>query len=613
MWLLLLLGLPALVGILRWGDRRARARLETLLGARAGEHVEGANPRLHQWRRFLLICCLFWLIVAIARPQWGANEVVVKQKGTDIVIALDISNSMLAEDVPPSRIERAKAELADFLGRLPRGRIGLVLFAGSAFVQCPLTLDYGTAQIFLRMAAPDMLSEQGTAIGSALAAARELLQQGGERQTADAFRAIVLVTDGEDLEGEWEKEVSACRDEGIVVLPVGVGLETGGLIPVLDDKGRPAGFMKDQEGNVVLTRLDLASLEKIAGLSGGTTFRLGADGLAGQRLHSILTGLGERELEERRISAFEERFFWPLILAFGCLLARLLLRPRRRAAPRTAALPAALIGFWLALGSPLLTSDAAAGLPVRPPGAGEADEGRRLFTAEQYEEALRVFETARANNPDDPRLSLAVGEALFRLGRFEEADTEFQRALTLSRSADLRAESLYNGGTSRLAQGDPGGAAELLMQSLRLGPDQLDARHNLELALQQVQQQQQQQQQEQQDQNECQKPDQNQEQQGKQSESEQQEDSQPQESPAGQDQPEQEPPGQESPPPEPEEPQPAQEDEEQSSSQEEKSEEEMSTERALAILRALDRDEEELKRSVEKRLKGGRAKSGKRW
>jgi len=191
-WLFLLLALPVLFLVLRGTDRKAAKRLANMLGKRSNEHIERLNPRLRQWRRFLLFAGLFWLIIAMARPQWGASEVVVSQKGTDLVIALDISNSMLAEDVAPNRISSAKAELGSFLAHLEQSRVGIVLFAGSAFVQCPLTMDYGTAELFLRMADPDMLSEQGTAIAAALSTSRELLIQGSS-PGGDAFRVPELV------------------------------------------------------------------------------------------------------------------------------------------------------------------------------------------------------------------------------------------------------------------------------------------------------------------------------------------------------------------------------------------------------------------------------------
>jgi Ca-activated chloride channel family protein len=640
-WLLLLMGLPFLGALLRWSDRRARRRLRELLGTRAEEHVERDHPRLRQWQRFLLFSCLFWLIVALARPQWGAHDVTVKEKGTDIVIALDISNSMRAEDVPPSRLARAESELSAFLEQLPRGRVGLVMFAGAAFVQCPLTLDYGTAQLFLRMAAPDMISEQGTAIGAALATSRELLKGGGGG--GDAFRAIVLVTDGEDLEGSWEQELEICRREGIVVLPIGVGQETGGLIPVTDDQGRPAGYLKDDEGNVVMTLLDLAALERMAALTGGSLFRLGPTSLVGQRLQDALARLGERELEERRISALEERFVWPLGLACLALLVQMLLRPRRRrvasaeeshlAAPHgLTALPILVVCLTL-LGGPVR-----AGVEIRPPGATTAEQGRQQYAAQHYEEALQAFETARALNPDDPRLSLALGETLYRLERFDEAAVEFQRALALGQSPELKAESLYNAGTCRLAQGDPAGAVELLRRALDLDPSQQDVLHNLELAMRQLQQdsqnqqqgqqqpQQGQQQNQQQDQQQGQQQDQQggqqQRQQGQQQDQQQgqqqdqqqqQQDQQQDQQQTGQDQQQTDqakPEGEEASSPEAGTEQPAAPEaaEEQSVSPEE-----MSKERALGLLRALDRDEEQLKRSVQRRLHGSGAKSGKRW
>jgi len=651
-WLFLLFGLPLLLGLLRVSDRRARHRLRALLGERATDHIEEDNPRLRQWRRFLLLVGIFWLVIALARPQWGAHEVVVKEKGTDIVVALDISNSMMAEDLAPNRLERAKAELANFLSGIPRGRVGLVLFAGSAFVQCPLTMDYGTAQIFLRMAAPDMISEQGTAIAAALATARQLLSGGGGRG-GDTFEAIVLVTDGEDLEGEWEQEVQKCRDDGVVILPVGVGQETGGLIPVTDAQGRAAGFMKDEEGNVVMTRLDLAALERMAVISGGTLFRIGAEGLAGERLHDALGRLGERELEERRISAFEERFIWPLSLALLSLWIRLLLRPRNRKANASShRRPAVGLGLFLVsqqvlvLQLLLLANSPALALDVlRFPGAADAANGRELFTQEKYEEALQAFETARALNPDDPRLSLAVGETLYKLERYEDALREFQRSLVLSESVDLRAESLYNAGTSLLAQGDPAKAAEALLQSLRLDPDQVDALHNLEIAMNLLQQsnssqqgdstedQQTSQQQPEDSSQPTGEGDQKQQrgQQGEDSAEErpqgqttdqqapqpQAEDGAPQEErpqapepPSGQEPEPEEQPAPAQPPPQQHTPPESQESDSRAS---EADPNQMTQDEALRLLRALDHDEEQLKRSVQKRLKGGKAKSGKRW
>jgi Ca-activated chloride channel family protein len=640
-WLWLVPLLPAVWLLFRAADRRAAVRLADLLGPRAAGHVEGDNPRLRSWRRFLFLAGLFWLLLALARPQWGASEVTVTQQGSDIVVALDISNSMLAEDVVPNRMESAKAELGSFLERLENSRVGLVFFAGAAFVQCPLTLDYGTAEIFLKMAGPDMMSEQGTDIGAALEASRELLAKGRGESATGSFQAILLVTDGEDLEGEWKREAEACRDADIRVIPVGVGDEGGGLIPVLDNLGRPAGFLKDEEGNVVTTHMDLSRLQELASIGGGSAFRLGIDGLAGDRLFAELERLGRRDLEDRRISAYQERFVWPLLLAMVCFAVRFLLRSRQGPGPAdgpawrrsrgvgTAVARTLVIGLVIGVAAGQASRAAAS---LAPPELSDMNSGQKLYAEGDYEGALAAFESALVQAPDNPVIGLAVGETLFRLERYEEAADEFDRVLGLTDDPDLRAEALYNRGTAALAAGDPAAAVDRLRESLRIDPAQEDALHNLEVALERLQQQEQQQQQQQ---------DQQQQESHEQDEQEQQDqehqpgDDPQQDQQSGQ-QEQQEPQQQQQEPqqqqPEPEErqqdeqqqqPDPEEQPQDESAGGPQESGEDqeqppvdpegLTKEQQEQILKALDRDEEELKRSVQKRLKGGKAKSGKKW
>jgi Ca-activated chloride channel family protein len=507
-WLFLLTVLPLLWLLWRVGDGRARRALHTLLGPRAAEHVEGERPRLRARRRILLLMAGGALVLALARPQWGAREVTIRERGTDVVIALDISNSMLAEDVAPSRLLQARASLDSFLGRLGRGRVGLVLFAGASFVQCPLTLDHATARLFLGQAAPDMITAQGTGIAQALATARELLERGAGAGVATARRAIILVSDGEDFGGGWEAEAGRCREADVAILAVPVGDPRGGLLPLRDAAGRAAGYLKDDAGQVVLSRADPAVLEQLARITDGAVLPSGPAGLEVDRLRAEVLRLGERDLVERRIAAYAERFIWPLGLALFCLVARelLFLLPRRRPTstaegsvgrePRVSAgaararwrrrrgvAPVGMIGLALLI----LAASGARAAPtppgLRPPGAVEADRGRALYREGRYEEALLAFTSARALNPNDPRLTLAVGETLARLGRSPEAVDEFRRAAARADRPDLRAESLYNAGTSLLAAGQTEAAVKALRQSLTLDPGREDALRNLEIAL----------------------------------------------------------------------------------------------------------------------------------
>ncbi len=624
-WLVALIVPPLLWLLLKAADRRADRRATVLLGPQASAAREAWHARTRGWQRFFQLCGLCWLVLALARPQWGASEVTITQRGQDVVIALDVSRSMLAEDVAPNRLERAKAELTTFLRQHRDGRVGLVLFAGAAFVQAPLTGDLATAEVFLKMAAPDMISAQGTAIGTALRVSRELLQAGAGPDALPGFQAILLVTDGEDLEGGWELEAEACRRLGITVIPVGIGEATGGLIPITDAQGRAAGFLKDAEGNLVLTRLDLAALERLAAIGGGSAFRIGRDGLAGERLRAVLDNLGRRDFDDRRVTRHQERYQWPLGLALVHFCLAMGIAPRRRrhdagdavaggVRPPAAAGPALLA--WLVVTALSMAPPAMAQV-LQPTWSAAMERGRAAYAAGDFETALQEFELARAQAPDEPRLALAVGEALFHLGRHEEAAQEFERARALSRDAELRAESRYNAGTTALAQGDAQQAVEHLRESLRLSPGQPDALHNLEAALRLQEQQQQQEQQEQQEQQQEQEQEQEQQQQQQDGEQQQQDGEQQQQD--GEQQQQHRDQQQDSDADAPEQPRPDQTD--QPSTPPDASEQpqphdaapEMDREQALQLLNALDRDEQELKRSIQQRLRGEGARSGRQW
>ncbi len=601
-WLWLLAAVPALWVTLRIADRRSARRLSALLGPRAEAHVEDRAAGYGTWRRILMLWGLAFLIIAIARPQWGADEVEVVQHGTDVVIALDISNSMLAQDVSPSRLVRARAEIASFLADFDRGQVGLVLFAGQAFVQCPLTLDLGAVELFLRMADTDMISEQGTALGAALETSVDMLAMGEDAQPTR--RAVILVTDGENLEGSWEQAAERCVEEGVSVFPVGVGLETGGLVPLGDGQ---EGYMKDQEGNVVLSRLDADALAGLARATGGTAFRIGPGSLDRDGLGLALSGLGEHELTSRHVAAYRERYIWPLALSLLMLFLRFILRARRT-------VPAAVTGSLLIL---LFASAPVSAFDLLDRYGAEVNKAVDLYETGNYEEALELFESSRAERPDDPHLAMAVGETLARLERWDEASREFERALALGDEPRLQAEGHYNAGTAALNAGDLGGAVESLRRALDIEPDREDALRNLEHAMTAIEQQppQQQQQGEEGEEGEDSQDQENQEQQNQEQEQQDQEQQTQQEQEEQQQDEQSEENQQEQQQERAEEDEPEQDEEVQPQPPEpsEQEAEEMSRQRAESILRGLDKDEEELRRSVRQRLKGVKPRSGRRW
>ena len=298
--------------------RRAMARFGNL------ELVDKLSQTAGRKRRVakitLQLTAVALLITAMARPQIGTKIEEVKREGVDVIVAVDVSASMLARDVQPSRLQKAKHEVETFIDRLRGDRIGIIAFSGVAFVQCPLTLDYGAAKLFLDILDPSLIPVPGTAIGKAVQKAIETFDQ-RERK----HKVLVLITDGEDHEGDVMKVVGEAEKEGIVIYCVGIGTPKGEPIPVAE---AGTAFKKDRSGEVVLTRLDEVTLEKIALQTGGKYFRAssGEDELA--KIYDEIAKMEKKELGSLQFSQFEDRFQYFVALALLLLLIEFLLPER---------------------------------------------------------------------------------------------------------------------------------------------------------------------------------------------------------------------------------------------------------------------------------------------
>jgi Ca-activated chloride channel family protein len=277
------------------------------------------------WKAALQTLAVLGLVLALARPQFGTKLRTVKREGLDVVIALDVSLSMLAEDIKPNRLEKAKHEIGTFIDQLQGDRIGLVAFAGRAFVQCPLTLDYGAAKMILDSMTPDLIPVPGTAVAEAIRKAAEAFV-GQERK----HKVLILITDGEDHGGDPLEAAKAASREGVVVYTVGIGSVQGVPIPVVDERGDPSGFKKDRSGSVVTTKLDEITLEKIALETGGKYHR----GTPGEseldKIHEDLSQMEKKNLASKEFAQYEERFQGVLLVTFVLLALESALPERRR-------------------------------------------------------------------------------------------------------------------------------------------------------------------------------------------------------------------------------------------------------------------------------------------
>lgn len=325
--LYLLTLIPLLIVFFYWVFRWKRQAMQRFGSLLLLQQLTPALSRTRQiWKIVLLLAAMFFLVLALARPQLGTKLEEVKREGVDIMIAIDVSESMNAQDIKPSRIAKARHEVTSLMEKLQGDRIGIIAFAGEGFVQCPLTLDYGAAKIFLEVLEPGLIPTPGTNLAEAIQLAMKSFES-AERQ----HKVMVLITDGEDTGGDdVMKMVEAAEREGVVIYTVGIGSPQGVPIPVLDERGMQVGFKKNRDGDVVVTKLDELTLEKIALQTGGKYYRASSGEAELDRIYEAIAGMDKKELASLKFSQYEERFQYVLGIALVLLVIELLLAERRR-------------------------------------------------------------------------------------------------------------------------------------------------------------------------------------------------------------------------------------------------------------------------------------------
>ncbi len=295
----------------RWGQLPLVAKLVTNLSLTRRKIKIG-----------LLLGSVFFIMIALAQPQWGYHWEEMRRKGIDIVIVLDTSRSMLTDDVKPNRLSLAKRQIEDLLRMLPGDRVGLVTFAGSSFVQCPLTLDYGAFRLFLDHVDTQNIPLRGTDVGGAIKKALAVFEKESKN-----FRAIILISDGEDHRGLIEGVLKKAKTMGVPIYVVGVGTKEGAPIPIVDEEGNRT-YLKDRKGNIVLSKLEDVNLKKIALKTGGA-YASGAIALDEIYTEKI-SKMEKRELESARRKIFEDRYQIPLGLALFLLVLEGIISERKK-------------------------------------------------------------------------------------------------------------------------------------------------------------------------------------------------------------------------------------------------------------------------------------------
>jgi len=478
-----------------YAARRRTEALRLFLGDRAGSAAPAALVRQRRVRAALIVGAVALLGVALAGPRIGTALRESRQESLDLLIALDVSDSMLAEDVAPSRLERAKLEIERIVEARRGDRVGLVVFAGEAFLQCPLTTDRGALRLFLDTADPEQVAVQGTDFARALDVADAAFNAASDGDAQQRPRALLVVSDGENHEPGLGDAADALRSDGVEVLALGVGTDEGAPVPDVR-RGQRVGVRTDRRsGQTVVTQYEEGALRDLAGRDG--LFRVGRRPAA-DAVNAALDGLDRAVVAQDEFAASAERFQWPLALGLLLLLAERIvaLRPLPRPASKDDAdddppgtsteanRPTATpVAAALAL---LLLGGCSNPLDALRPGVKEGRAAVELLGLGDAVGAEAQFGVGIANAevPRDVRARLwhGLGVARARQDRFAGADSAFAEALAFADTPGRRARYLTDAGTAALRADAPARADSLLRLALLLDPASDVARRNQEIA-----------------------------------------------------------------------------------------------------------------------------------
>ncbi len=457
---------PVLFLVVVYGLRRRREIMHHFSSAHGLDVIAPDTVGSRRWvKASLLMGTVLFTAVALAGPKYGYRWQEIRQQGVDIIIALDCSRSMTAADIQPTRLERAKREVFDLLAMLKGDRVGLVAFAGTAFLQCPLTLDYDAFNLFLNSLSPDYLPVGGTDITGALATA---LDSFDPKSASD--KAVILITDGENTGGgEPLKAAESLKDHKIKLFCIGVGSSDGVPIPEPD-----GGFKKDRSGQIVLSRLDENTLKKMAVVTGGTYVRSVAGDMD---LNAIYTDEIRRTMEAKTVSSgrkqvWEDRFQWPLALALLFLAIELMLPVARKTL-----LVSLLVMLILGL--------------QQPADASDTRDGIAAYEKGDFEQALKHFTDAQLNAPDKPETLYNVADGYYKTSNFDAAAEHYKQALETD-DTQLKRKALYNLGNAEFRRGRAKEAIGHYKAALAIDPDDRQTQENLAFVKKIMEQQQQQ-------------------------------------------------------------------------------------------------------------------------
>jgi len=463
--------------------RRLQGKVRAAFGSRLAPFLaSNLSQRRRRLKTSLQLLCLLFMLLALARPQLGSSLQEVKSEGVEIVLLVDVSRSMMAEDSKPNRLDKVKIELDHFIDQLSGDKVGLVVFAGSSFLVSPLTNDYSALKLFLDSLSTNSVSTQGTVIRPALEEAKRAFERGGVEpdETTAVTRVIVVASDGEDHEEGALNYAKELTKSGIRIYSVGVGTAQGAPVPVRDDFGYLKGYLKDDKGQVVMSTHKGEFLTELAKAAGGDYFHADAGIRA---LKTKIDQLQKAQFESQLATEYDEKFQVFLVLSLICLLLEILMTERRSILAWHGKIGPLALFFLLLIPS----FSHAFNLP-RPGVIEKNNHAAKSIEGDRPKEAFGDLTSALADDPFLPVLRMNMALSMERSDEKERALKEYLSILANPHLEDrLRFEVLFNAARLLGEEHKVPEALQLYQKALELEPESQEVKTNIELLLQEKQ------------------------------------------------------------------------------------------------------------------------------
>ncbi len=468
LWLLLIIPIALLVWLaIRWKNTTLKKMGD---GHLIRQLFKGYSPQKFLLKALLPLIAMALLAVALVNYRKADDSEKIKLNGTDLIIALDVSNSMLAKDVQPNRLEKAKLLIGKLIDRLNGNRVGLVVFAGNAYPQMPLTTDASAAKLFLGSISPDLVPTQGTNISEALLLADRMMNTQEKK-----YKSILLISDGEDHDEDADATAKQLKEHGVVINTIGIGSPDGAQLydPNTNDVKR------DAEGNVVVSKLNEKALQDLAAATGGTYQLLGETETAVKNTLAELDNMDKKAITDTTFTNYTTYFYWFVLVAMVLLIIELLMPEKKKNATPAKVKPAkkAIAAMLLLFATTAFSqkeNDA-----IR--------KGNDAYKKQQFDVASKDYAEALKENNNNPTANFNLGNTWFKAGKYDTAAQQYDALANNAHDKSLQAKSYYNKGVSLIKDKKLKEAIDAFKQSLKVDPSDEDSRQNLQKALKELQ------------------------------------------------------------------------------------------------------------------------------